>query len=88
MNRIEFDQEYNRKEALEEAKDYLYDELKFSKEGQRVYYPKEDMNNFYDVFFILNKYMINQGKNIKNREYIYYRLIKLLKEENLLTPLR
>lgn len=88
MNRIEFDEEYKRENALEEAKEYLFDELEFSKEGQRVYYPKEDITHFDDIFFIINKYMISQGNNFKNREYIYYRLIKMLKEEHLLSPLR
>lgn len=88
MNRIEFEKEYKREEALEEAKEYLYDDLGFSKDRQSVYFPKENIDEFGDIFNIIDRHFIGQGENFKNREYIYYRLIKMIKEENLLSPLR
>ena len=60
---------------IEDAKDYLYDELKFSNNRQSKYYPKENVNKASDVFNILNNhYMI--GKD----EDFYLDLIQYLRD--------
>ena len=58
---------------IENAKEYLYNELNF----QSKYYPKENVNKASDVFNILNDhYMI--GKN----EDFYLDLIQYLRDNN------
>jgi hypothetical protein len=49
---------------IEDAKDYLYDELNFSNNRQSKYYPKEYVNKASDIFNILNDYyMIGKDEN-------------------------
>ena len=67
---------------LEDAVDYVYDDLKFGLSRQTKYYPR-DNNDFQSLFQIIDGYYIGQGKN--SGEYIYYRLLKFLQDENLLT---
>ena len=66
---------------LEEAVDYVYDDLKFGLSRQTKYYPR-DNNDFQSLFQIIDGYYIGQGKN--SGEYIYYRLLKFLQDEKLL----
>lgn len=66
---------------LEDAVDYVYDELKFDLSRQTKYYPR-DNNDFHSLFQIIYHYYIGQGKN--SGEYIYYRLLKFLQDEKLL----
>lgn len=67
---------------LEKAVDYVYNELNFDLSRQTKYYPR-DNNDFQSLFQIIDGYYIGQGKN--SSEYIYYRLLKFLQDENLLT---
>jgi hypothetical protein len=67
---------------LEKAVDYVYDELNFDLSRQTKYYPR-DNNDFQSLFQIIDSYYIGQGKN--SGEYIYYRILKFLQDENLLT---
>lgn len=67
---------------LEEAVDYVYDDLKFSLSRQTKYFPR-DNNDFQSLFQIIDGYYIGQGNN--SGEYIYYRILKFLQDENLLT---
>lgn len=69
---------------LEEAVDYVYDELNFDLSRQTKYYPR-DNNDFHSLFQIIYQYYIGLGKN-SNDEYIYYRILKFLQDENLLNP--
>jgi len=49
---------------IEDAKDYLYDELNFSNNRQSKYYPKEYVNKASGIFNILNDYyMIAKDEN-------------------------
>lgn len=66
---------------LEDAVDYVYDELNFDLSRQTKYYPR-DNNDFQSLFQIIDSYYIGQGKN--SGEYIYYRLLKFLQDEKLL----
>ena len=66
---------------LEEAVDYVYDDLKFGLSRQTKYYPR-DNNDFQSLFQSIDGYYIGQGNN--SGEYIYYRLLKFLQDENLL----
>ena len=68
---------------LEDAVDYVYDELNFDLSRQTKYYPR-DNNDFSSLFQIIYHYYIGQGKY--SGEYIYYRLLKFLQDENLLNP--
>lgn len=66
---------------LEEAVDYVYDELNFGSSRQTKYYPR-DRNDFSSLFQIIYHHYIGQGKN--SGQYIYYRLLKFLQDEKLL----
>lgn len=68
---------------LEDAVDYVYDVLKFGLSRQTKYFPR-DRNDFQSLFQIIYQYYIGLGKN-SNDEYIYYRILKFLQDENLLT---
>ena len=60
---------------IEDAKEYLYDELNFSNNRQSKYHPKENVNEALDIFNILyNHYMI--GKD----EDFYLDLIQYLRD--------
>ncbi|MBR6907100.1 hypothetical protein IKN40_00970 [bacterium] len=60
---------------IEDAKDYLYDELKFSNNRQSKYYPKENVNKPSDIFNILNDhYMISKDEDF------YLDLIQYLRD--------
>lgn len=67
---------------LEEAVDYVYDDLKFGLSRLTEYFPR-DRNDFHSLFQIIYHYYIGLGKN-SNDEYIYYRLLKFLQDEKLL----
>ena len=60
---------------IEDAKDYLCDELKFSNNRQSKYYTKEYVNKASDVFNILNDYYI-----ISKDEDFYLDLIQYLRD--------
>ena len=67
MNVLKFD--------IEDAKDYLYDELNFSNNRQSKYYPKENVNKASDIFNILNDhYMISKDEDF------YLDLIQYLRD--------
>ncbi len=60
---------------IEDAKEYLYGDLKFSNNRQSKYYPKEYVNEASDVFNILyNHYMIDKDEDF------YLDLIQYLKD--------
>lgn len=60
---------------IEDAKEYLYDELNFSNNRQAKYYPKEYVNKTSDVFNILNDhYMISKDEDF------YLDLIQYLRD--------
>lgn len=60
---------------IEDAKEYLYDELNFSNNHQSKYYPKENVNEASDIFNILyDHYMICKDEDF------YLDLIQYLKD--------
>ena len=60
---------------IEDAKDYLYNELNFSNNRQSKYYPKENVNKAFDVFNILyDHYMISKDEDF------YLDLIQYLRD--------
>ena len=60
---------------IEDAKDYLYNELNFSNNRQSKYYPKEYVNKASDIFNILNDYYM-----IAKDENFYLDLIQYLRD--------
>jgi hypothetical protein len=60
---------------IEDAKDYLYDELNFSNNRQSKYYPKKYVNKASDIFNILNDYYM-----IAKDENFWLDLIQYLKD--------
>ena len=60
---------------LEDAKEYLYNELNFSNNRQSKYHPKENINKASDIFNILNDYyMVNKDEDF------YLDLIQYLRD--------
>ena len=60
---------------IEDAKDYLYNELNFASDRQSKYYPKENVNKASDIFNILNDYYM-----IAKDENFYLDLIQYLRD--------
>ena len=57
---------------IEDAKEYLYDELNFKNSHQSDFHPRENVNSAFDVFNILyDHFMISEsGKTILNKTII------------------
>ena len=60
---------------IDDAKEYLYDELNFASNRQSKYYPRENVNKASDVFNILNDYYM-----IDKDEDFYLDLIQYLRD--------
>ena len=60
---------------IEDAKEYLYNELNFANNSQSKYYPKENVNKASDIFNILNDYYM-----IAKDEDFYLDLIQYLRD--------
>ncbi len=64
----------NNKFNIEDAKEYLFDELNFKSSSQFKYYSRENVNEASDIFNILNDYFM-----ISKNEDFYLDLIRYLK---------
>ena len=60
---------------IEDAKEYLYDELNFKNSHQSDFHPRENVNSAFDVFNILYDYYM-----IAKDEDFYLDLIQYLKD--------
>jgi N-glycosylase/DNA lyase len=62
---------------IDDAKEYLYDELNFRNNRQSKYFPRENTNRPSTIFNILNDYyMVGKGEDF------YLDLIQYLKDNN------
>ena len=60
---------------IEDAKEYLYDELNFKNSHQSDFHPRENVNSAFDVFNILYDYYM-----IAKDEDFYLDLIQYLRD--------
>lgn len=67
MNFLKFD--------INDAKEYLFDELNFINSHQSKYYPRENLNSASDIFNILSDYYM-----ISKDEDFYLDLIQYLRD--------
>lgn len=73
-----------KEDALIDAKEFVYEELKFERSNQSKYRERNRIERFEDIFRIVDDFYLSQNIEDQKTEYIYYRILKMLKDENLL----
>lgn len=74
-------------DAFIDAKEYVYEELKFEQSSQSKYRERDRIEGFDDLFRIVDDFYLSQNIEPLKAEYIYYRILKMLKDENFLKPM-
>lgn len=70
--------------AFIDAKEFVYKELKFERSSQSKYRERDRIESFDDIFRIVDDFYLSQNIEDQRAEYIYYRILKMLKDENFL----
>lgn len=73
-----------KEDALIDAKEFVYEELKFERSNQSKYFERNKIFRFIDLFRIVYDFFLSQNIESQKKEYIYYRILKMLKDENFL----
>lgn len=73
-----------KEDALIDAKEFVYEELEFEKSNQSKYFERNRILKFIDLFRIVYDFFLSQNIDAQKKEYIYYRILKMLKDENFL----
>lgn len=73
-----------KEDALIDAKEFVYEELKFERSSQSKYRERNRIESFDDLFRIVDDFYLSQNIEDQKAEYIYYRILKMLKDENFL----
>lgn len=73
-----------KEDALIDAKEFVYEELKFERSSQSKYRERDRIEDFDDLFRIVDDFYLSQNIDNQKSEYIYYRILKMLKDENFL----
>ena len=68
---------------LEDLKYWVFDELEFYKDRQSRHYSKDNVRSYFDLWLIIENYLVNSHKQVSCDEY-YKRLIEFIKENELL----
>lgn len=69
--------------VLEDMKDWVFNNLGFSKDRQSRYYPQDNTRSYFDLWLIIENHLVNLHKQVSSEEY-YKRLIEFIKENELL----
>lgn len=69
--------------VLEDLKDWVFNDLGFSKDRQSRYYPKDNTRSYFDLWLIIENHLVNSHKQVSYDEY-YKRLLEFIKENELL----
>ena len=70
-------------QEFEDMKDWIFNDLGFSKDRQSRYWPKDNVRSYFDLWMIIENYLVNRYKQVSCDEY-YKRLIEFIKENELL----
>ena len=69
--------------VLEDMKDWVFNDLGFSKDRQSRYYSQDNTRSYFDLWLIIENHLVNLHKQVSSDEY-YKRLIEFIKENKLL----
>ena len=70
-------------QELEDLKDWVFNDLGFSKDRQSRHYPQENVRSYFDLWLIIENHLVNIHNQVSCDEY-YKRLIEFIKENELL----
>lgn len=69
--------------VFEDMKDWVFNDLGFSKDRQSRYYPQDNIRSYFDLWSIIENNLVNRHKQVSCDEY-YKRLLEFIKENELL----
>lgn len=70
-------------QEFEDMKDWVFNDLGFNKDRQSRHYPKDTVRSYFDLWLIIENYLMYNHRTIESNEY-YKRLIEFIKENELL----
>lgn len=73
-----------KEDAFIDFKEFVYEDLKFEQSRQSKYRERDRIESFDDLFRIVDDFYLSQNIDNQKAEYIYYRILKMLKDENFL----
>jgi hypothetical protein len=69
--------------VFEEMKDWVFNDLEFSKDRQSRHYPNHTIRSYFDLWLIIENHLRYNHLVVESNEY-YKRLIEFIKENELL----